>query len=191
MSLSIIRSEEEKIEMLQKHFYYEFGMLNIAKEIMQSSFNTEKLNLNKESISLDLFIVHGRSLLEFFYRKPKRKDRPWAQEFLKEGKSWEVMCQKKTELMNKLQRQADEDVMHLSYKRARKIATDRNWDMTLLFQDFQKLVIFFLSHVKEQYIHESLKSLAVIGTILKTEKPVDISLTSTSTDNIFLNSETE
>ncbi len=154
-----MQTEADKKEMLQIHFLYECEMLVVALEVVTSEFSKEMLNRKKESVALEIFLLHARSLLEFFYYPPTKPERPCAQHFLKEGIVWKDIVPLKTANIKKLEKQVNEDMSHLSYSRIAKQDEDRRWDILSLFKDLFKIIKVFLSGVKEDYLNDTLRKI--------------------------------
>ena len=144
-------TSEEKKNYLEKHFTYEMEMLIFSCEFLKREA-TDQMRIN---LGLENFLLHGRSLLEFFYYDPHDKYLR-AINFIPKFKQ---IRPEKTLNLCELERRASDEIIHLGYLRIDRtdIVKQWNWGKTLV--DFLAVGKVFLDHLSNEYFGEKMETI--------------------------------
>jgi hypothetical protein len=147
---SIPATQSEKTE----HLKYEVDMF---RSVCQCFYNWNLLSQFEINLLLELFGVHVRVLVDFFYndiflnenKKNSGKDRQnqndiIAQDFLNRNQDWKSLRPPITQILYDAKRKADKQLVHLSIWRI-KIEGDKkkSWESDEIKQDIENVIQVF------------------------------------------------
>ena len=148
------RSLEEKKKFLNSFFLYEIDMLESIHKYHRDLFNSPVDKQFIENIIVEIFLLHGRNLLEFFYYDNQKQDRATAEEFLEEGKIWRELRPPLTESLKILQKRVDTETTHLTYERIEGKPESKLWNFHELYVSLMMVFCLFAENVDKKYIDE-------------------------------------
>ena len=151
------RSIEEKKRFLNKFFLYEVDMLECMYKFHKNLFNCPVDKQFIENIIVEINLLHGRNLLEFFYYDNQKQDRETANEFLSEGKDWKKLRPPLTQSLKILQRRVDTETTHLTYKRIGGKPESKLWNFDEVYASLMTLFCLFAENVDKKYIDEGFR----------------------------------
>ena len=146
-------NDSQKKEWLEKHFLYEFRMLQYCYcMLVRLDCKNMRIKAKKEPICnmiLEDFIVHARNLMEFLWKKNGGyPDSVRAPDFLK-GNPWQLLkaddcpCQVK-EILD----EGSKYIQHLTSTRAKHT---KDWLCKKILKDLAKRILTFLDVMPSQY----------------------------------------
>lgn len=125
-------NKEDKISFLKEHIVYEINMLCNS---FQMKLSTDDINTQTylQNIKLESFIVHARSLLQFFYNVKVRKGTylydAYAIDFYTEPDRWYKIRPNMSSSLVLFFDRAAKEIVHLSYSRLGLTPLDISWNM--------------------------------------------------------------
>ena len=157
MSHESITSEERKIRFINEHFVYEVEEL-LYSSLMFLSIQARQKELTEKQVYqvfmnavLDHSLLHGRSLLDFFYHQGDKKSAR-ASAFVPHWKTPHM-----TENIINLQRRVNDEIMHLGWKRLD--VRDKSWKPIDVTNELLDVTDQFLSELDQKFYENSLKTL--------------------------------
>ncbi|MBI4146054.1 hypothetical protein HY489_01820, partial [Candidatus Woesearchaeota archaeon] len=171
------RTEQEKKDWLNGHFYHEVNMLisllhrqNIMPLILSPIDHTSKMDVLlgvDGGIILEAQLLHIRVLIEFLFVDPIEKFPNDAKptQFVKEGVVWRDICGQRKEFHLKSGRSIEEFyetlhifLAHLTYDRSTKQAQSTE-DCREIYNILFERIKLFLDNVDDKYVDSNIKQL--------------------------------
>ncbi len=135
-----------------EHFYYEVSMMKLSLYIARKNFSDKIIQNNKMNIVLEIFLLHARNLLEFFYDKNDcKKDIAHVNHFLKSGIKWKKIQTKSNSWYKSLNKKINIYLSHMNYNRKIDIK-EKEWNLLELKKDFNNIIKVFLKNIDDKYL---------------------------------------
>lgn len=147
----------EELKKISKDLYYEYLMFCYSIQTLPKDFvrNDEKL---KNSI-IEVFAIHTRNLLMFFFDEKPRDDDVVANDFFPEYNEWNIIKEKNedNDLIEKISKRVNKEVAHLTYKRLEVKEEEKSWGniINITSKLFNKLFNEFLSSVSNDKLGDN------------------------------------
>lgn len=167
---SMVRSDEEKRELLNEHFFYEFMMMR-GTLIRSNSLRNITLPYDENlvfplgnNIYVEEILLHARNLLEFFYYDDTKQDKASAIEFMKNDAKWQDIRPDKAKMKGiaLVQKRADCELAHLTYRRFAGTPPKKSFDLVQIYKDFRGVVNIFLENIDSNYSNKNTEKLKEI-----------------------------
>ena len=145
---------QDELRKASEHLFYEIWMLNITASIgwkRDSEVNTVVNNCIVES-----FGIHARNLRDFFFNTSGKKDDILAVDFFDDPEEWSKYINKKSDILNKINKRVGKELVHLTYTRIGKTPEEKIWEKGKIARDINRLFKDFLKRVPKERICERL-----------------------------------
>jgi hypothetical protein len=91
---------------------------------------------------VEVFAVHTRNLIDFFYGTGKRDD-VVAADFFSDKRRWQAIRPALTQRLRSAKKRANKEMSHLTYSRLQVAANQKGWDATAITRDFDSVLQAF------------------------------------------------
>ncbi len=136
------QTDEEKFKFLAEHFFYEIQQLLVAVYVVKHPL---PFWIN---IKLEVFLLHARSLYEFFYSKEKRNDDDArAYDFVGDVNNWLKERPLKSSDIEQSIKRMNKELSHITYKRHSGVVLEKQWDLTPIKDHLLAVTKVFLENV--------------------------------------------
>jgi len=147
---------------LAEHFNYEIGMLRFAGEKMniliqqRDKFRQEKNELKEGecniaiNMALEVFVVHWRALIEFFYFEYKKfEDDDMRVYDFTHKTNWKETRGEMSPCFESLKIRADKEVAHITRSRKYEGDPEKEWPYKEMKTELEKIIELFIQAVEE------------------------------------------
>jgi hypothetical protein len=141
---------EDELKRVSHHLRYELAMLSAAANAISSGIAERGWLSN---LLLESFVLHVRSVSDFFYVERKKEDDALAGDFFLEGQ-WVNLRPIETDLLKKARKRAHKEVVHLTYERLNVAPEAKPWPLLEIVRDVDAVLHVFLQHVPKQLLNE-------------------------------------
>ena len=142
-----MRRKQRTIEELQSasnHLYYEWWMLRSTASAMASGIAQQGWLINS---LLEIFVIHVRGLMDFFYADRPKPDDVLAADFFSSPVEWETVRPPCSETLSLAKKRAGKEIAHLTYARLAVTPENKSWQFIEVTAEVQKVMEVFLKHV--------------------------------------------
>ncbi len=101
---------------------------------------------------LESFLIHARILIEFLYKNKPYKDTVRASQYFTSDSPWKSIRPKKTELLEKTEKDAHKQLAHLTYTR---LQGKREWPYIEIANDIKAVLQVFHENLSDDFTKES------------------------------------
>ena len=148
-----------KNSFLQEHFNYEVAMFRFAGNrmdtlIQQRNKSREEKNKLKEreyntaiNMALEVFVMHWRALIEFFYKKKHQKDDTRAYMFFSDKTKWGKTCPPKSEFVKKQETRSNKEVAHITSSLKYETDPEKKWPCPEMETELEKIIELFIQAI--------------------------------------------
>jgi hypothetical protein len=172
-----VPTENEKIELLKQHFYYEVQLIgegaalwyalnyphNYSLGYTLPTF-TPSLRRLINNMCLEAVPLHARGLIPFFTselrgRGGRDKD-ALARDFMKDGETWTrpIIDQTNYPNLTKVQDRVDKELAHLSYERIPVARLQTHWDLAGITMEISSMITEFIPKCKDDYVSPEIRT---------------------------------
>ncbi|MFA6436066.1 MAG: hypothetical protein WCW30_02945, partial [Candidatus Gracilibacteria bacterium] len=131
---------------LEEHINYELKMFYCSMLYLRK-FKESDDEIGKY-ISLESFLLHGRNLADFFFKK-KKGNYVRAMEYFNED-IWGKIKPLKSSKMKNFMIRANNELAHLTIERKSGKLKEKEWDVSDIFLEFCKCVKLFFNNLPDQ-----------------------------------------
>ena len=136
------QTDEEKFKFLAEHFFYEIQQLLVAVYVVKHPL---PFWIN---IKLEVFLLHARSLYEFFYSKEKRNDDDArAYDFIVDVNKWVRERPLKSNDIEQSIKRMNKELSHITYKRHSGVVPEKQWELVTIKDHLLAVIKVFLDNV--------------------------------------------
>lgn len=135
------RSTEELSKALE-HLHYEFSMLCAVSEALASGRTLPSWERNA---LLESFVVHVRTLIDFFYPSIARDNDVLAIDFFQDPAVWRELTPALSDLLATCRERAHKEIAHLTYARLAISPKDKHWRVMEIYSEIRTLMNLFLT----------------------------------------------
>ena len=101
---------------------------------------------------VESFLIHARILIEFLYKNKTREDTVRASQYFTSDSHWESIRPKKTELLEKTEKDAHKYLAHLTYTRLQE---KKQWPYIKIANDIETVLKVFHENLSDDFTKDS------------------------------------
>jgi hypothetical protein len=156
--VSRIRRTDKELIAAYARFSYEWGMFTTLANGLSSGVFGENNPLGDAVI--DSFILHTKTLMDFFYSKDNpRPDQVIAEDFFPSPETWQELRPKKTELIKAVEARMAEariaqESARLTYTKQDTIPGDRLWYLIPIINELSNVFNIFFQNIPDRLSRE-------------------------------------
>ncbi|MFZ1240171.1 MAG: hypothetical protein WAV74_12730 [Anaerolineae bacterium] len=144
------RRQPEELIAASQHLLYEFWMLNsLGRGMASAVLGQGPLN----NAVLESFAIHARVMLGFLYEGKRYPDDVVAGDYFDDPNDWVKVRPSIPEALIPVQKRANKEVAHLSYKRLGIADEARLWRFIDIAAAIGSIMAVFLRHVPAERLH--------------------------------------
>lgn len=102
--------------------------------------------------ALEAFLLHARSLTEFFYQASPRPDDIIAQDFMPMPVDWKAICPPISGSLEEMRRRAGKHLAHLTYERLQVTPETKPWPFLEILSGVEAPLKVFVQHVPKEVL---------------------------------------
>lgn len=172
-------SSKNDLEEAAKHLFYEVWMLDKNVEFLESATPPDGPSPNYNA-RLESFLVHLRSLIDFFYKEP-RDDDMGAVQFLPDSKDWTPPDSERKALREARSR-TNKELAHLTHDRVGKTLSEKEWDFPDLHARIWRVMERFLDDADDEKLGDVAAALRKLQSELEADRAVGTPTANTSSE---------